>query len=185
MDTMSERELIVALKEGDKDSFAAIYKKYYGKVYNFSCLYLTSKCEVEDVVQEVFLKLWNVRAFLKEDEKLTNYLFIITRNFIFNQYRKSFNEKVYKMTIVNGPSETYNIENKIETKDLKEYIQKLVEELPPRQREVFRMSREEHLTYSEIAERLNISEKTVERHINEALKFLRQNIHLLTIFLSL
>jgi RNA polymerase sigma-70 factor, ECF subfamily len=181
---MSEQELIAALREGDKDSFAIIYKKYYGKVYDFSCLYLTSKREIEDVVQEVFLKLWNVRTFLKENEKLESYLFIITRNFIFNQFRKSFNENAYRVTVINGASEAYDIENNIEAKDLQEYIKNLVTELSPRQQEIFRLSREEHLTYNEIALRLGISEKTVERHINEALKFLRQNIRLLLIFLS-
>ena len=72
----------------------------------------------------------------------------------------------------------------MEASDLQAYIKTLISELPPRQKEVFRMSREQHLSYKEISMRLSISEKTVERHINEALKYLRKNIYLFSIFLS-
>ena len=181
---MNGMELVSALKDGSKDAFASIYKMYYGKVYNFSCLYLTSRQEVEDVVQEVFVKLWDVRSFLRVEEPLLNFLFIVTRNLIFNQFRKSFNENAYKLTVVNGAADSYDISEDLDTEDLRCYIHRLIEELPPRQQEVFRLSREEHLSYKEIAERLDISEKTVERHINESLKFIRRNLHLFSIFLA-
>ncbi|MGL5228735.1 MAG: sigma-70 family RNA polymerase sigma factor, partial [Bacteroidales bacterium] len=104
---------------------------------------------------------------------------------IFNQFRKSFNENAYKMTILKSATEEYHIEDEIIAADLKEHIQKLISELTPRQKEIFQMSREEHLSYKEIAARLSISEKTVERHINDALKFLRKNIYLFLIFTAL
>lgn len=182
---MSEKELISSLKAGDEGAFTALYKLYWPKVHNFSRLYLSSQSEVEEVVQEVFVKLWEARIFLKEDESFKGFLFIITRNIIFNQFRKSFNEDAYKMTVLNSANAEYGIEDEMDAADLQAYIQKLVNELSPRQQEVFRMSREEHLSYKEIAMRLCISEKTVERHINEALKFLRKNIYLFLIFLSI
>ena len=79
----------------------------------------------------------------------------------------------------------YDMEDELSAADLKEFIKRMVGELPPRQQEVFKMSRDEHLTYKEIATRLNISEKTVERHINEAIKFLKKNIMLYLIFIFL
>lgn len=182
---MSENEIIVLLKEGDKNAFTALYKMYWGQVHNFSRLYLTSSIEVEEVVQEVFVKVWEARIFLKENESFKGFLFIITRNIIFNQFRKSFNENAYKMTVLNSTNESYDIEGEMDASDLRTYIEKLILELPPRQKEVFCMSREQHLTYKEISLRLNISEKTVERHINEALKFLKKNIYLFNVFLSL
>lgn len=181
---MSEKEQIIQLKEGDENAFTALYKSYWGQVHNFSRLYLASPAEVEEVVQEVFVKVWEARIFLKENESFKGFLFIITRNIIFNQFRKSFNENAYKVAILNSCNETYDIEGEVEALDLRLYIEKLVAELPPRQKEVFRMSREQHLSYKEISLRLDISEKTVERHINEALKFLKKNIYLFTIFLS-
>ena len=77
------------------------------------------------------------------------------------------------------------MEEELETADLREYIYSLIGMLPPRQKEVFKLSREEHLTYGEIAQKLQISEKTVERHMGEALKFLRKNLQLYTLFLLL
>lgn len=182
---MPEKDLILSLKSGDENAFTTLYKIYWSKVYNFSCLYLTSTVEAEEVVQEVFIKLWEARIFLKEEENLKNFLFIITRNLIFNQFRKSFNENAYKMTILKSATEEYHMEDEMIAADLKEHIQKLISELTPRQKEIFQMSREEHLSYKEIAVRLSISEKTVERHINDALKFLRKNIYLFLIFTAL
>ncbi|EXY66705.1 sigma-70 family RNA polymerase sigma factor, partial [Bacteroides fragilis] len=121
-----------------------------------------------EVVQEVFVKLWEARIFLKENESFKGFLFIITRNIIFNQFRKSFNENAYKTTVLSSAEVEYDIENEMDAADLQGYIKKLISELTPRQQEVFHLSREEHLSYKEIAIRLSISEKTVERHINEA-----------------
>lgn len=155
---------------------------YWSKVYNFSRLYLSSITEVEEIVQEVFVKVWETRDLLREDDNLKGFLFIITRNLIFNQFRKSFNENAYKLTVLGSVVDSYDIEDELSAADLKQFIQQLVKELPPRQQEVFQLSRDDHLSYKEIAIRLNISEKTVERHINEALKFLRKNIMLYLIF---
>ncbi|WP_178797687.1 RNA polymerase sigma-70 factor [Bacteroidaceae bacterium] len=179
---MTEKELIIQLKEGNKTAFTILYKMYLAKVYNFSRLYLSSATEVEEVVQEVFVKLWEVRSFLREDDSFKGFLFIITRNLIFNQFRRSFNENAYKLTVLSSTMTHYDIEEELSAADLQEFIQKIVLELPPRQQEVFNMSRKEHLSYKEIAIRLNISPKTVERHINEAMKFLRKNILLYLVF---
>ena len=182
---MGERTLVLQLKEGNENAFTALYQTYWAKVYNFSRLYLTSSAEVEEVVQDVFVKVWEARIFIKENENFKGFLFIITRNIIFNQFRKSFNENAYKLAILKSSSETYGIEEEMEASDLQSYINKLIEELPPRQREVFQMSRDQHLSYKEIAQQLDITEKTVERHINEALKFLRKNVYFFSLFLSI
>lgn len=180
---MSEKELIILLKNGDEKAFTTLYRLYWSKVYNFSRLYLSSITEVEEVVQEVFVKVWETRDFLRADDNFKGYLFIITRNLIFNQFRKSFNENAYKLTVLSAAMDYYDMEDELSAADLKEFIKRMVGELPPRQQEVFKMSRDEHLTYKEIATRLNISEKTVERHINEAIKFLKKNIMLYLIFI--
>ena len=167
----------------DEKAFTTLYRLYWSKVYNFSRLYLSSITEVEEVVQEVFVKVWETRDFLRADDNFKGYLFIITRNLIFNQFRKSFNENAYKLTVLSAAMDYYDMEDELSAADLKEFIKRMVGGLPPRQQEVFKMSRDEHLTYKEIATRLNISEKTVERHINEAIKFLKKNIMLYLIFI--
>ena len=182
---MDERTLVLQLKEGNENAFTTLYETYWAKVYNFSRLYLTSSTEIEEVVQDVFVKVWEARIFIKENENFKGFLFITTRNIIFNQFRKSFNENAYKLAVLKSASESYSIEEEMVASDLHIYINKLIEELPPRQQEVFKLSREKHLSYREIAQQLDISEKTVERHINEALKFLRKNIYLFSLFLSI
>ena len=152
---MEDNELILLLKQNSKEAFTALYKKYWRQVYNFSRLYLTNQDTAEEVVQEVFIKVWEGRDFMREDDNFKGLMFVITRNLIFNQHPKN----------------------------LSEYIDMLINELPPRRREIFNLSRKGNKSYKEIAELLNISEKTVENQISEALKYLRKNITLLSLFL--
>ena len=180
---MTEKELIILLKEGDEKAFTTLYRRYWSKVYNFSRLYLSSILEIEEVVQEVFVKVWESRSLLREDDNFKGFLFVITRNLVFNQFRRSFNENAYKLTVLSSIMPYYNLEEELTAADLQEFIEKMVKELPPRQQEVFNLSRNAHLTYKEISILLNISEKTVERHINEALKFLKKNIMFYLIFI--
>lgn len=180
---MEDNELILLLKQSDKEAFTALYKKYWRQVYNFSRLYLTGKDAAEEVVQEVFIKIWESRDFMRQEDNFKGLLFIITRNLIFNQHRKSLNEDFYKMTVISAMENSYDIEEEIEAKNLSDYIDLLINELPPRRREIFNLSRKENKSYKEIAELLHISEKTVENQISEALKYLRKNISMLALFL--
>ena len=115
------------------------------------------------------------------EDNFKGLLFIITRNLIFNQHRKSLNEDFYKMTVISAMESSYDIEEEIEAKNLSDYIDLLINELPPRRREIFNLSRKENKSYKEIAELLHISEKTIENQISEALKYLRKNISMLIV----
>lgn len=181
---MDEKRLVIRLKQGDKAAFTALYDQYWRKVHGFVLLYLSSSVEAEEVVQDVFIKLWNIRSFVDEDRNFKGLLFIVTRNIIFNRSRRTFSDSFFKMTALSAVEDSYEIENEFIATDLKQYIDKLVGELSPRQQEVFRLSRDEQLSYREIAERLNLSERTVERHIYDALKYLKENLELYLIFLS-
>lgn len=180
---MEEKELILLLKQSSKDAFTALYKQYWKQVYNFSRLYLTNTDAAKEVVQEVFIKIWETREFIREDDHFKGLLFIITRNLIFNQYRKNLNEDFYKVTVLAAMEKPYDVEEEIDANNLREYIDRLIGELPPRRREIFNLSRKEQKSYKEIALLLNISEKTVENQISEALKYLKKNITLLLLFI--
>lgn len=182
---MNEKEAVHRLKNSDKAAFEFLYRLYWTKVYNFTRLYISSNSDTEDIVHEVFIKLWDIRAFVDEEKNFNGFLFIITRNFIFNYSRKAFNESFYKVTTLEALNESYDIENELEASSLRAHIDSLIELLPPRCREVFRMSREQQLTYKEIAERLDLSEKTVEHHITHALKFIKKNLEMYMVFMSL
>lgn len=182
---MNEKEAIAKIKYGDKEAFTFLYERYWPKVYNFTNLYVLSSDAAEEIVQEVFIKLWENRESIDEQKNFDGYLFIVTRNLIFNHSRQDFNRTFYQDTLFDAIEEPHSVEEELETADLREYIYSLIGMLPPRQKEVFKLSREEHLTYGEIAQKLQISEKTVERHMGEALKFLRKNLQLYTLFLLL
>ena len=181
---MISKELIRRFKNGDEDAFSFLYKHYWEKVYGFTRLYLVSSEDIAEVVQEVFIKLWEARHLIDEEQPFEGFLFIITRNMIFNYSRKKLNYSFLKVTVLQAMDQEYEEENKLELSDLKKYLSVLISQLPPRQQEIFRMSREQNLTYKQIAEQLSISEKTVEYHMGLALKYLRKNLYLLSLFLS-
>lgn len=181
---MKEEELIEQVKKGNNIAFAALYDYYWQRVYNFTKLYVTSSDSISEIVQDVFVKFWESRHLLDSNRKVEGFLFIITRNIIFNKARSRMREDMFKMTVLRSieNEEPYNQEDRMVAEDLKEYIDRLIAVLPERQREIFLMSREENMTYREIALRCGIGEKAVERHIHLTLKFLKKNLLLFILF---
>lgn len=187
---MTEEQAVILLsKEDNHEAYSYLYEMYWSKVYNFARLYISSIEDAKEIVQIVFVKLWETRTFLKENESLKGYLFIITRNIIFNQKRRSFNEDFYKTSILDAYTEdnindSCEAEEKMYAMELSRFIDSLVLSLPERQRECFLLSRVEKMTYREIGERLGISERTVEVHIIRALKYLKKNVILFLLFVT-
>lgn len=181
---MDEREILTEVKAGSTTAFERLYDCYWLKVYNFARLYITSSSEVSEVVQDVFVKVWESREMFDDTKNFDGLLFIITRNIIFNYSRKYFNELNFKMTALKGLENSYDIEEELDAADLKNYIDKLIAQLPSQRQHIFRMSREQHLSNKEIAERCAVTEKAIERQITLALKFIRENLPLFVVFMG-
>lgn len=179
---MEEKLVIDRLKGGDAEAFTILYNRYWLKVYNFAQLYIISSSELWEVVQDVFLKVWESKEILDADKNFDGFLFMITRNIIFNYSRRYFIDLNFRMTALRGIEESYEIEEELDAVDLKNYIDSLVAQLPPKRQQIFKMSREEHLSCKEIAERCGVGEKAVERQITLALKFLKDNLPLFMLF---
>lgn len=177
--------LLTKVKEGDAAAFAQLYELYFQKVYNFTQLYISSKTEIAEVVQDVFVRVWESRKLFDESQNFDGYLFIITRNLIFKYNRKHFNDLNFKITALKGIEQSYNPEEDLDAADLKQYIDTLVWQMPPQRQKIFRLSREKYLTNKQIADLCAISEKAVERQITLALKSLKENLPLFILFLSL
>lgn len=122
---------------------------------------------------------------MDEEQKFCRILIYHDAQPCFQPFRKNLNEPFYQLSVIEAVEESYDIEEELDAANLRTHISALISMLPPRQKEVFRLSRDEELSYREIAERLQISERTVEHHISDALKFLRKNIKLYLLFLSL
>lgn len=175
---------IILMNQGDMSAFEKLYNRYWGKVYNFTSIFINDYYEREDIVQQTFLKLWEMKGKLDPERGIEGLLFIMTRNIIFNSTHKGVNEAAMKEALLHiSDSSTNNTEESIEAKELEDKIDDLVAILPPRQKEAFTLSRKNGMTYKEIAKKMGISEKGVEQNIYLALKFLRKNIPLVVLFI--
>lgn len=185
MDDVLKNE-IVRFRDGDRVAFETVYRKYWRKVLAFTRLYITDSYEQEEVVQQVFIRLWEKRAMVDATKDFDGFLFIITRNLIFNRARRSFTAEPLSDFIDSAGPEFYqDIEGGIDAQFLREMVDRLVTELPPRQREAFVLSRRGGMSIKEIAGVMGITEKGVQRNINLALKFLKANLPLFLIFMNL
>lgn len=182
-DQSNEQHLIKLLQEGDKDAFEQLYNSYLAKVFRFCKLYISNSEQINDCVQDVFVRIWDSRHLLNADNNLDGYIFIITRNIIFRSFKSHLNMQAVDLTFIAGLSSNTNAEDLLIKKELEEAITSIVDQLPPRQKEAFNLSRIDQLSYKEIAIFMQISENTVTRHIGEALKTIRKNLHQTLIFL--
>ena len=146
-------------RQGDAKAFASLYRTHWNQVFRFSRLYLKNDEDAEDVVQEVFIRLWQIHERIHPDGNFSGLLFIITRNLIFNRFHKQINPLSFKVSVLAALESSDDIESEVSARDLAEYIDRLIDLMPARQRQVFNMSRREHKSYREIAEELNLSQK--------------------------
>lgn len=165
------------LKAGDSAAFEALFDKYYPRLYYFALRYMKQSIDAEEIVQDIFVKIWEHRERLDEMLSFNSYLFTIARNTIFNINRKSLNEQAYRNYLKHFLDTTHNkTETEVIYNDLKSHIDEIVDKFPKKRKKIFLLSREKGLSYKEIATQLNISEKTVEAHIYLALKTIKKSI---------
>lgn len=171
-------ELLLRLKEGNIVAFDSIYEKYCKRLYAFVIRYVKQESDAEEIVQEVFIKIWENRVKIDVFSSFESYLFTITYNSAISLLRKRVHEKKYlehvkSLQEVNNASE---LTDDLYFKELNSKLQSLLQELTPRQREIFLLSREEGLTHDEIAKKLGISVNTVKNHIVSVISFLKSQI---------
>jgi len=175
---ISDTDLVERLQKGDVEAFDLIYEKYSGKLYTFSLKYLKSKDEAEELVQSVFLKLWENYKNLRKESSFKSYLFTIAYNEICNLFRKrNYLQKFVNDTLYESSQASSETENNIDYKSVLEQVQQIIDKLPDRQRIIFMKSRNEGKSSKEIAEELGLSAGTVDNYISEALKFIRNQLH--------
>ena len=172
-----ERKWLVALSNGDFEAFNVLYEKHHRALYFFALKLSNNPHEAEELVQSVFVTIWETRHFIDPSQSFSAYLFSITRNQFYDILRKKVTELCYADYVLQQNNLIADdLEKQIEEKEINEIINKLLKKIPQRRQEIFRMSREENLTYKQIAEKLQISENTVDTQIRNALKFLRKEL---------
>ena len=175
-----EPEADIATKSfalADIGDFEQLFKSQYGKLCSYANLFLNDPDASEDVVQEVFFKLWKNRDQLSINTTVKSYLFRAVRNGCLNviehmkvrDTHKAVNEEDIKSSETDAVDETVVME-------LEQRIRESIDQLPVERRKIFMLSRFEGLKYREIADQLNISVKTVENQMYHALRFLRERL---------
>lgn len=172
------RELITQLREGSLLAFNSIYDLYSAHIYNFIKSLMYDEVGAEDLTQEVFVKLWERKDFLNVDRNFDAYLFMIARNLVYDEWDSRFHSENYVRSLDPDRAEegVSSSEDAIMAGSLGEYIDTLINKLPPARRQVFLLSRKQHLSTKEIAQQMSISERTVEAHVYRALQFLRKHL---------
>lgn len=167
--------LINKLKSGDLDAFNQLFEGYSGRLYAFGLKYLKSQTDAEELVQDVFLKIWRNREKLREDKNFHAYLFTIA----FNQIREYFQHKSVFLDVEDQfvpESEDITTEAGITYRSVLEQISTLINQLPEKKQKIFRLSRFEGKSAKEIAVLVGVSPKTVDNQISEVIGFLRKNL---------
>lgn len=171
----SEQQLISLLRNGSQFAFEQLFKNYSLKLYHFSLSYLKSETEAEEIVQDVFLKLWEKRDKLRNETSFQSYLFTIA----FNAIRKHFNKKARDERFRTSLLEFLSDDNPLlethpDFETLVTKLDHLIDEMPLRRKEIFLKRKKDGKSVREIAEEMDIAPKTVENQITEAMNYLKK-----------
>jgi RNA polymerase sigma-70 factor (ECF subfamily) len=176
---MQDRQWLTALSSDDMQAFGALYDKYHKSLYGFALYLSKNSDEAEDLVQNVFVSVWEARKSIDADKPFSSYLFSIARNRFYDMLRHKVVETHYIQYIQHHRdcvSESDCIEQYLEEKELNATVNELLSRIPERRRLIFKMSRDLKLSYKQIAQKLQISENTVDTQIRNVLRFLRKEL---------
>lgn len=181
----SDDELISRLRLGDLSAFTAIYIRYHGVLYSHAYKRLPDREELKDILQDIFIYIWNNRESINFNVNLQAYLYTAVRNKILNvfqsqKFKSDYITSFEELVVNNEPIP----DEALRHKELISIIDAEVSALPPQMRLIFELSRNANLSHKEIAEKLNISPLTVRKQVNNSLKILRVKLgpHFLMLF---
>jgi RNA polymerase sigma-70 factor (ECF subfamily) len=172
-----EKSAVIKLKRGDLEAFDFLYELYANRLHAFGMKYLRSEADAEELVQSVFIKLWENRKKVDSELSFRSYLFTIAYNDICKLFRtRSYIQKFADETINTGSDASSETEEGTEYRSVLDEVNRIVESLPDNQKKAFIKSRFEGKPSREIAEELNLSPATVDNYISSALKLIRSRL---------
>jgi RNA polymerase sigma-70 factor (family 1) len=171
---------IKMLREGSVKAFDYLYDQYSGKLYNFMMTISGRDTYIsEEIVQRVFVKIWETHQQINPDKSFISYIYTIARNMLMNNYQHQMVKFVYQEYVLANKSEAdHRTEEDIDCNSLNQQLDLIIDQLPPGRRQIFVLSKKEHLSNKNIATKLNISESTVEKQLSKAIQFVRERIRL-------
>ncbi|TDW50019.1 RNA polymerase sigma-70 factor (ECF subfamily) [Flavobacterium sp. 270] len=170
----NETILVSELKEGNEKAFRKLFDLYYQDIYGYSISLLKSKEAAEENVQDVFMKVWQYRENLNIEQSFKAYIFTIARNQAFNVLNKAANDILLKEAVFYESQKSHEYgDYLIREADCKKLRKQAIRQLPPKRKQIFKMSRKKGMTYEEISEELGISINTVRNQMSKALESMR------------
>lgn len=174
---MNEQELLKRLAVGDEAAFTAIYLQYHGGIYTYLLKFTKNPLLTEDLVHDVFLKIWEIREQLDIKSSFAAYLYRLARNAALTQLNRLTlfdavrDEVMHRVSLaIHEPS----VLNAVEQKQYEELLQRAIDNLPPQRREAFILCRQQGKSYEEAAALMNISRNTFKQHLSLAVKSIRE-----------
>ncbi len=167
-----DRDILMRIAEGDAAAFREVFDLYYPKVLAFMAAYARTRGDAEDLAQNVFVKLWTARQTLPGIRSFGAYLFRMSRNAALDYCKK--NRLLFDLDESYPEEQTVALDEDYFAREIRQRMERQIAAMPEKRRQVITMSRIEGLSNDEIAAALGISKKTVENHINAALRALRK-----------
>ena len=171
-----EKDLFERIKKGDEKAFEMLFHKYYGHLCSFAAKIINDDDSAEEIVQDLFVKLWEKREKLFIETSLKNYLFRSVKNLCLNFIQHNKTKIQHAQIVLSEVESNFSDDDNYPEIDLVVKIEESINSLPEKRKEIFRLSRQEGLKYHEIAQKLNISVKTVETQMSLAIKTLREKL---------
>lgn len=173
-----EKELLLRLRDGNEQAFEFLYHTYKRKLAGNLLRLLKSEELVEEVLQDLFLKIWDTRTAINPELSFRSYLYRVAQNMVYDLFRKSARDKRVADHLMSASTELYShIEEDIFKKENLYLLQQTIDRLPPQRRLVFTLFKIEGKSYKEISEQLGISHSTINEHIQKSNHFLRQQLN--------
>lgn len=170
---LSDKDLFSQIALGDEPSFRVFFDRYKVKLYYFVLHIVKSSAETEEVVQDVFLRLWISRDVLAGVNNPGTYIFVMARNRSLDYLKNAVHDKRMKAMVADFQTDKNFTEEDTALNETRQLLEKAIRNLPGQQQKIYRLSREAGLTRTEIADQLNISPNTVRNHLADALSSIR------------
>ncbi len=174
---INEKTLVAKLKNNEAEAFDVLFHKYSNKLFRFAFSLLKNEEDACEIVQETFFKIWEKRNNIDSSKSFKSFLFSVSYHLIIDQLREKLKEQKFRNSLEKYFSTRANFqENRIDYDTLQTEINKAVDELPEKRKQIYKLSREQGFSHKEIAGQLGVKPKTVENQINLALKHIKTRL---------
>ncbi|WP_346856620.1 RNA polymerase sigma-70 factor [uncultured Draconibacterium sp.] len=177
MNKINDADLTRRVKSGEKEAYQALFERYAPKIYHFALSYLKSTADSEELVQDVFLKVWEKRDILDASQNIKAFIFKIAINTIYDFIRRKNIENAFQeFSKANYAADSNNTWDTVIFEEMQTTINSLVAQMPEQRKKIFKLSKNKGLSNDEIAQELNLSKRTVENQLYRALLFLKEHL---------